>query len=190
GLYHQLPEPRYLDDQYGNPHLRMIQAEQYHLGVDHQLTEALRLSATLFALWRRNIPVPSADRFSSQGRARSRGIELIVRHALARHFYGWLAYTLSRAEQSAVFAEEIENGLASARGSSAGETAVTGWRPATFDQTHNLVAVASYQLGAWELGARYRLVSGRPATAITGAISDSDYGVFTPELGRLAGTRR
>jgi hypothetical protein len=190
GLYHQLPEPRYLDDQFGNPRLRLVQAEQYHLGVDHQLTPALRLSATLFALWRRNIPVPSADRFSSEGRARSRGIELIVRHALARHFYGWLAYTLSRAEQSAVFAEEIESGLASARGSSPGETAVTGWRPATFDQTHNLVAVASYQLGAWELGARYRLVSGRPATAITGAISDSDYGVFTPELGRLAGTRR
>src|SRR6185295_3619390 len=98
-----------------------------------------------FALWRSHIPVPSAQRFSSTGRARARGVELIVRHALARHFYGWLAYTLSRAEQDAVFAEEIENGLASARGSSADETARTGWRPATFDQTHNLVLVASYQ---------------------------------------------
>jgi len=50
--------------------------------------------------------------------------------------------------------------------------------------------VASYQLGAWELGARYRLVSGRPATAITGALGDSDYGTFTPQLGPVAGARR
>lgn len=190
GLFTQLPEPRYLDEQFGNPRLKMVRAEQYHLGVDHQLTGAVRLSATAFALWRRNLPVPSAERFSSLGRARARGIEVIIRHALANHFYGWLAYTLSRAEQSAVFADEIERGLASPRGSSAEETARTGWRPATFDQTHNLVAVASWQWRAWELGARYRLVSGRPATAITGAIGDSDYGTFTPQLGPLGGARR
>jgi hypothetical protein len=190
GTFHQLPEPRYLDKEYGNPRLALVRAEQFHLGVDHQLGEAVRLSFTGFALWRRHIAVPSADRFSSTGRARSRGLELLVRHALTRHFYGWLAYTLSRAEQSAVFAEEIESGLASTRGSSDAETARTGWRPATFDQTHNLVVVASYHRWAWELGARYRLVSGRPSTPITGSFNDLDYGTFTPELGGLASARR
>jgi hypothetical protein len=33
-------------------------------------------------------------------------------------------------------------------------------------------------------------VSGRPATAITGSFDDLDFGTFTPELGRLASTRR
>src|SRR6185436_3795204 len=178
GLYSQLPVPRYLDGEFGNPRLELVQAQQYHLGVEHQLTGAVRISATAFALWRRHIPVPSAERFSSTGRARARGVELMVRHALHRHFYGWLAYTLSRAEQSAVFAEEIEGGLASPRGSSESETASNGWRPATFDQTHNLVLVGSYQRGAWELGLRYRLVSGRPATPIAGSFNDTDFGTF------------
>jgi TonB family protein len=190
GLFHQLPVPRYLDNEFGNPKLKLVRAEQYHLGFDHQLTDALRISATAFAVWRRNIPVPSAERFSSLGRSRARGLELIVRHALARHFYGWLAYTLSRTEQSAIFAEEIEAGLASPRGSSEGETARTGWRPSTFHQTHNLVVVASYHRGAWEVGARYRLVSGRPATPIADRISDLDFAVHTPELGGLASARR
>jgi hypothetical protein len=109
---------------------------------------------------------------------------------LARHFYGWLAYTLSRAEQDAVFAEEIEGGLASPRGSSVEETARNRWRPATFDQTHNLVLVASYQRSAWEAGVRYRLVTGRPATPISGSFNDVDFGAFTPELGPLASARR
>jgi hypothetical protein len=50
--------------------------------------------------------------------------------------------------------------------------------------------VASYQRGAWELGARYRLVSGRPSTPITGSFADLDSGTFTPETGRLGSTRR
>jgi hypothetical protein len=190
GLYHQLPVPRYLDEEFGNPRLRLVEAQQYQVGFDHQLTDAVRLSVTAFALWRRYIPIPSPERFSSQGRARSRGVELILRHALARHFYGWLAYTFSRAEQSAVFAEDIESGLASPRGSSANENARNGWRPATFDQPQNLVLVASYQRGPWEAGVRYRLVSGRPATPITGAFNDVDFGGFTPELGPLASARR
>jgi outer membrane receptor protein involved in Fe transport len=190
GVFHQLPAPRYLDHEFGNPHLSLVSAEQYNVGADQQLTEAVRLSATLFAVRRHGVPVPSADKFSSTGQARAHGLELIVRHALARHFYGWIAYTLSRAEQSAIFAEEIEAGLASPRGSSADETARNGWHPATFDQTHNLVVVASYLRGAWEAGVRYRFVSGRPSTPITGSFADLDYGTFTPELGRLASTRR
>jgi hypothetical protein len=79
-----------------------------------------------------------------------------VRHALLRHFYGWLAYTLSRAEQSAVFAEEIEDGWPARGARRRPRPRATAGAPATFDQTHNLVLVASYQRGAWELGLRYR----------------------------------
>jgi hypothetical protein len=190
GIFHRLPEPRYLDEEFGNRDLALVRADQYHLGADHQLTGAVRISATAFAVWRENVPVPSAERFSSTGRSRSYGLELIVRHALTRHFYGWLAYTLSRTEQNAIFAEEIEGGLASPRGSSPDEMAATRWRPATFDQTHNLVVVASYRRGAWEGGARYRLVTGRPATPITGSFVDQDFATYTPELGRLASSRR
>jgi TonB family protein len=183
GLYHQLPNPRYLDPEYGNNDLAMVAAQQYHLGADYQLSDSVRLSGTIFAVWRRNIPVTSPQRFSSLGRARARGLELLARHHLSQHFYGWLAYTLSRAEQSADFADEAEMGLASTRGVGLGDLARRRWRPSTFDQTHNLVAVGSYRRGAWELGARYRLVSGRPTTAITGSFADLDFAAHTPERG-------
>ena len=183
GIFQQLPEPRYLDLEFGNVNLAMVRAEQYFVGVDLQWSDAIRLSATAFALWRRHIPVPSVERVSSLGRGRARGIELLVRHRLARHFYGWLAYTLSRAEQNADFAEEIESGLASARGATQDEGGSSSYRPATFNQTHNLIAVGSYKRGAWEFGARLRLVSGRPTTPITNSFNDLDFAAFTPERG-------
>ncbi len=183
GLYHQLPNPRYLDDEFGNPALALTRARQLQLGVDGDLGRALQVGATLFDLTRTHIPVPSAERFSSLGQARARGIELLLRWPLTRHFYGWIAYTLSRAEQSADFADEIEAGLASPRGAQQDEGVRARWRPATFDQTHNLVAVASYRRQSWELGLRYRLVSGRPITPITGAFADLDFGAFSPERG-------
>jgi hypothetical protein len=133
--------------------------------------------------------VPSAQRFASLGRGRSRGIELLIRRPLAGRLYGWLAYTLARAEQSADFADEIESGLASPRGAPQDEGARARWRPATFDQTHNLVAVASYRRASWELGLRYRFVSGRPTTPIAGSFVDLDFGAFSPERGPAYSTR-
>lgn len=183
GIYHQLPNPRYLDAEYGNDDLSLIRAEQYQVGADWQLSSEVRLSATLFALWRRHMPVMSPERFSSTGRSRARGLELLLRHGLGRHFYGWLAYTLSRAEQSADFADEVENGLASPRGVGLGELAQARWRPSTFDQTHNLVAVGSYRRASWELGARFRLVSGRPSTPISGSFADLDFAAHSPQRG-------
>jgi TonB family protein len=189
GLFHQLGEPRYLDPEFGNPRLSLVRAEQYHLGLEHQLGEAVRASATVFALWRWGIPVPSAERFSSLGRARSRGIEVLLRHVLRRRFYGWLAYTLSHAEQSTEFAQEIESGLASPRGAS--QNLGTGsWRPSTFDQTHNLILVGSYRRGGWELGARYRLVSGTPTSPVAGAFFDLDFDAFTAERGPAYSARQ
>jgi hypothetical protein len=191
GLYHQLVAPRYFDAEFGNPDLDLVRAVQAQVGADVQLGPAVRASATAFALRRSRIPVPSPQRFSSLGRARAHGLELMLRHRLHRHFYGWLAYTLSRAEQNADFAEEIEQGLASPRGAPQDEAGGRPpWRPATFDQTHNLVAVASYRRGAWELGARYRLVTGRPSTPIRGAFADLDFGAYTPERAAAYSGRR
>ncbi len=43
-----------------------------------------------------------------------------------------------------------------------------------FDQTHILTAIASYKLPkGWQIGARFRLVSGNPTTPVLGAIYDA-----------------
>jgi len=93
---------------------------------------------------------------------------------VTRNLYGWLSYTLSRS---------VNN-----RRSDEPDSKET---PTAFDQTHNMNAVASYRLGnGWELGARFRLTSGRPETPITGGTFDANDGGFNPLRGDFRSGRR
>src|SRR6185369_11242914 len=60
GIFHQPPQPAQLDRQYGNPGLRLLWADQYHVGFEQNFTEAISLDATLYYLQRHNIPLPSS----------------------------------------------------------------------------------------------------------------------------------
>ncbi len=80
-------------------------------------------------------------RYDGQGRVF--GAEILLRHRQGERFFGWIAYTLMRAERR--------------------DGPGAPWRPFEFDQTHILTAVGSLRLGrGWELGARFRYVTGRP----------------------------
>lgn len=88
--------------------------------------------------------VPRADSLRYDGQGRVVGVEILLRHRQGERFFGWIAYTLMRAER-----RDGPNAL---------------WRPFEFDQTHILTAVGSFRLGrGWEVGARFRYVTGRPA---------------------------
>lgn len=87
------------------------------------------------------VPNASALRYDGQGRVF--GLEVLLRHRQGERFFGWIAYTLMRAERR--------------------DGPGANWRPFEFDQTHILTAVGSLRLGrGWELGARFRYVTGRP----------------------------
>jgi hypothetical protein len=89
--------------------------------------------------------------YDNGGRGRVYGGELVARHELAKNFSGWIAYTLSRAERR--------------------DTGATEMRLFDFDQTHILTVIGSYLLPRnWQVGGRYRLVSGNPMTPITGSV--------------------
>jgi hypothetical protein len=64
------------------------------------------------------------------------------------------------------------------------------FQPTAFDQTHNLIIVASRTLGAWELGARFRLVTGAPETPVVDRTYDSDYNTYTRVNGVAGSVRR
>jgi hypothetical protein len=50
-----------------------------------------------------------------------------------------------------------------------------------YDQTHILTALGSYKLGrGWQLGARFRYVTGSPYTPYIGGVMDYDAGVYAP----------
>jgi hypothetical protein len=107
---------------------------------------------------------------TNDGRGRAYGAELIVRHERGRRFFGWLSYTLMRGEQ------RDEPGQA--------------YHLVQFDQTHILTAVGSYKLGlGFELGLRFRLVSGNPTTPTAGSFYDADRGSFSRIQGALYSDR-
>jgi hypothetical protein len=97
-------------------------------------------------------------------------MEVMLKHDVTRRFYGWLAYTLSQTR------EQREPG---------GEYVLF-----PFDQTHILTLVGSVRLGdGWEVGSRFRLVSGRPETPVRGSVFDNDLGRYVPLYGETYSSR-
>jgi TonB family protein len=184
GIFHQPPQPGQLDQEFGNPELPLIWADQYHVGLEQQLTRALSLEGTLYYLRRHDEPVQSnrrdetgkAEGFAPEGKGRSYGLELRLRHQVTKNFYGWISYTLARSEAIAAQAGTVE--------------AADGYRPTDFDQTHNFILVASRRFGAWELGARFRITTGVPETPIYGSTYDADFNRYDPVSGTPRSVRR
>lgn len=166
GLYSRPPEPREVNETWGNPNLNLEHAAQLSAGVEQQLLPALSLDAQLYynhgydrAVQTRQVRLSGGTaeplRYTNQGNSRSYGLELILKHNVTERFYGWLAYTLARSERTRWAGEEL---------------LLTG-----LDQTHILTLVASVRVGwGFEIGTRFRLVSGRPDTPVLGSYFDND----------------
>jgi hypothetical protein len=98
------------------------------------------------------------------GQGRVYGLEVLLRKSLTERFFGWIAYTLSRSDR-------IDR---------PGEPQ----RFFDFDQTHNLTVIASYALGkGWQIGARFRFISGNPDTPVVGARYLAQQDVYLPLYG-------
>ena len=163
GLYSQPPDPFDLEPApLGNPSLRHEKAFQVSAGVEHRFTDVI--SADLTAYYNRRYdntswPGPLVVQpdgtttgqrygYGNDGLGRAYGLELLVRHEVTRDFFGWLAYTLNRSEARTAGSDE-------------------GYVVTSYDETHILTAVASYRLPlGFELGARFRYVTGRPYTPV------------------------
>ena len=104
------------------------------------------------------------------------GVEFLARRKLGPKLWGWVGYTLSRAESRIL--DQV------------GPPSRRDRVPTDFDQRHNLVALASYQLPRrWRIGGRFRLVSGSPFTDILGPLwAPDDRGVY-PINGAINGSR-
>lgn len=179
GLYHQAPDYRQgqLSPTFGNPNLLPEGATQYMIGTEVKFTDALSLDAQfyykeLFHQSRATIASSGGDvsvdavdlHYTSVGRGRAYGAEILLRHALTKNFFGWVSYSLSRTERD--YLSGTTYGLS------------------PFDQPHNLIVVASYKL-PFDLivGARLRYTSGPLNTPTIGAIYDANGNYHFPLLG-------
>jgi TonB family protein len=172
GLYHQPPFADEISPIFGNPNLGPFKAAHYSLGISHRFTQALSLDLTGFyknlsdvvvrseaAIVRDGKIVP--ELLNNNGRGEVYGVELLLRHQLYRGFFGWLGYTLMRALRS--------------------DGPDKAYRTFQFDQTHILTAIASYKLGrGWQVGFRWRYVTGFPFTPYVAGILNSDSGRYRP----------
>jgi TonB family protein len=167
GLYTQPPPGTSLvPPPFGSPQLTHERAFQSSLGVAQRITDLINIDVTGFFNRRyENIVSPgttlvNADgsitrtRESNNGLGRAYGLEVMLRHEVSKHFFGWVAYTLSRSEERRAGTTE-------------------DYRLASFDQTHILTVVGSVRLPwGFELGARFRYVTGRPKTPLA---HDADF---------------
>jgi TonB family protein len=190
GRYHRMQEPQLLNATYGTPTLDPIAATQYSVGYVRYFTDKLSLDSTLYYIDRRNEAVPAVGGFTDDGRSRAYGLELILKHEFTERFFGWIAYTLSRAEQTAY----TVNG-ASTSGGGFGtlqdpNVLKNTWYPTDFDQTHNLIFVGSYTWRAWRFGSRFRYVSGSPDTKLFEGVYDADAGVYACRQGPTNASRK
>jgi TonB family protein len=168
GVFHKPPEPYETIRPFGNPGVRSERALHYSLGFEQELSRPLEVSVEGFYkdLGKLVESAPSNTSesgldYANVGHGRSYGGEFLVRYKPEGRFFGWVAYTLSRSERK--------------------DSATNSYQRFEFDQTHILTALGSYKIGrGWQLGARFRYVTGSPYTPYIGGVMDQDAGVYAP----------
>jgi TonB family protein len=183
GLFVQEPDITQGEDDpnFGNPDLKAERAWHYSLGAEWKPRPYVTLDATGFYKQLDQV-IGRTDRivmrdgmlrplvYDNGGTGRVYGLELVARHEFNHNFTGWLAYTLSRSERR--------------------DSGATGYRLFDFDQTHILTAVAGYLLPRnWQIGARFRLVSGNPRTPVVNAVYNAGSDRYDPVYGAVNSDR-
>jgi TonB family protein len=178
GLYHQAPPLPYLTEEWGNPDMIEEGAWQYSVGAEHRILP--RLSADVQLYYKRlfQLAQPSdriverdgslvPERFASDGGGKAYGAEVLVRWDPGGRFFGWLAYSLSRAKR-----DKQDSGMQMEEEADA------------YDQPHNVVAVGTWELPeVWNglsAGFRARYTTGNPYEPIRGAVYDADADAYQP----------
>jgi hypothetical protein len=151
-------------------------ATQLVLGADVAIAEGVSAASNAFYTGSHSLVVQDPvlartdpeNAYVNRGTGRAFGVELVLK-ARRDDFFGWLAYTLSRSDR-------MDGPLAERR-------------LFDYDQTHNLVAVASWTWRKWQFGGRWQYATGIPTTPIMGSVYQSDLNIYVPVLGELNSDR-
>lgn len=159
GLYSQPPASEQFSRVFGNPDLGPQSGVHYVAGIDVDVTSTLHVETDLFWKDMSDLVVrgedPEGPALVNDGIGRAYGAQLLVRQQMSRNFMGWVSYTFSRSERK--------------------DHANEDWHRFQFDQTHILTLIASYKLPrGFQVGARFRYVTGNPTTPVVGAFFDAN----------------
>ncbi len=169
GVYHQPPQPYQSVAPFGTPGVGSPRSIHSSIGIEQEIAGPVELSVELFHKSFDKLVVAVPDAGGSQGglayrnlgSGRAYGSEVLLRYKPQGRFFGWVAYTLSRSERRDADGDALYK--------------------FDYDQTHILTALASYKLGrGWQVGGRFRYISGTPYTPEAGGVMDYDAGVYSP----------
>jgi outer membrane receptor protein involved in Fe transport len=182
GYFVQEPTPDQTDPAFGNPALKTERSVHLSAGTEYKPRPWITLDATVFykdisnLVSRSSATVTDAsgmtrpENYTNGGHGRAYGLELVARHEFTSKFSGWLAYTLSRATRHDAGGSED--------------------RLFDYDQTHILTVIASYLLPRnWQIGGRFRLVSGNPITPVVGSVYNASIDRYQPTYGAVNSDR-
>jgi TonB family protein len=173
GYYSQAPQYWQALGVVGNPHIEPYRALQTSLGFEARAGKTLKFGAEGFYKWLDNRIIGTADgappHFINDGEGRIYGAEFSAEYRPSPNTFGFLAYTISRSER---------------------RDADGPYRLFDHDQPHILSLALGQNLGrGWNVGARFRLVSGDPTTAVVGSVFDARTGIYVPKYGAVNGER-
>jgi len=181
GLFVQEPTFDETNADFGNPNLKAERATHLSAGVEFKPRPWITLDATgfyksIFDLVSRTSAVVTENGitrplvYDNNGTGTVYGLELMLRHEFANNFTGWLAYTLSRATRR--------------------DSGSTADRLFDFDQTHILTLIGTYVLPRnWQVGGRFRLVTGSPVTPVATAVFNASTDQYDPTYGPVNSSR-
>ncbi len=164
GIFSSPPQFQETAPPFGTPGLRFERAVHYSLGFEQEITNRIDLSVEGFYKDLDRLVSRAPDEFgqytyNNLGRGAVVGSEFLLKYRPDSHFFGWIAYTLSRATRKS--GPDLPEYLFQ------------------YDQTHILTALGSYRLGrGWEFGARFRYVTGNLYTPILGSLYDASAGAY------------
>jgi len=174
GMFTQSHEIWQALDSVGNPQIEPYRALQTSAGFEQRLGERAKVSFEGFykRLYDYIVSTPSheAPHYLNAGSGRVFGGEAAGELRTRGGGLFYFAYTLSRSERR--------------------NDPDADYRLFDQDQTHVLSLTGSQDLGkGWEVGARFRYVTGNPTTPVTGSVYDARAGVYIPIYGALNSDR-
>ena len=156
GVYFQPPQPEETSVVFGQQGLKSNKATEYDVGVEQEITRHVDVTVDGYYKQLDDLVVTGS---LNSGTGQAFGLETLLKWRPDGRFFGWLAYTLSRSV--------LQNGPGQP----------THLSP--YDQTHILTVLGSYRLGrGWQIGARFRFVSGDPYTPNRYGFFDENNGTY------------
>lgn len=164
GEFYQPPQPGQTLPELGAANLRSELAMHSMLGIEQPLSKQVSVSVEGFEKEMRRLIVTRVDGSGNtvtenSGTGRVIGVDLLLRYRPDSRFFGWVAYTVSRSTRRLGPDEPTKLFI--------------------YDETHVLNVLGSYKLGrGWELGARFRYMTGFLYNACFGGLFDNSTGAY------------